>query len=76
MSRKWSISVKITDNLSGIKKYRGTVDGKWILMAYDAKNRKLSYYFDEKVTTGDHIFRIVVTDEVGNIASYEADFVR
>jgi hypothetical protein len=45
-------------------------------MAYDAKNRKLSYYFDEKVTTGDHIFRIVVTDEVGNIASYEADFVR
>ncbi len=76
MSRKWSISIKITDNLSGIKKYRGTVDGKWILMAYDAKNRKLSYYFDEKVTTGDHIFRIVVTDEVGNIASYEADFVR
>ncbi len=76
MSKKWSISVKITDNLSGIGSYRGTIDGKWVLMAYDAKNDKLSYYFDEKVTKGDHSFKIVVKDEVGNKSVYEADFVR
>ena len=76
MAGKWSITVKITDNLAGIGNYRGTIDGKWVLMEYDAKNDKLSYYFDENVTKGDHTFRLVVTDEVGNKATYEADFVR
>lgn len=76
MSKKWSISVKITDNLSGIGSFRGTIDGNWVLMAYDAKNKKLSYYFDEKVGKGDHTFKIVVKDEVGNKSVYEADFVR
>lgn len=76
MAGKWSISVKITDNLSGIGTYRGTVDGKWVLMAYDAKNKKISYYFDEHVTKGDHTFKLVLTDEVGNKSTFEADFSR
>jgi hypothetical protein len=76
MTLKWSITVKITDNLSGVGSYRATVDGKWVLMAYDAKNDKLSYYFDEKLSKGNHTFKIVVKDEVGNKSHYEADFVR
>tara|TARA_B110000503_G_scaffold143251_1_gene243525 strand:+ start:2727 stop:4439 length:1713 start_codon:yes stop_codon:yes gene_type:complete len=76
MTNKWSITMKITDNLSGIGSCRGTVDGKWVLMAYDAKNDKLSYYFDDKVTKGNHTFKLLVKDEVGNKSVYKADFVR
>lgn len=76
MTNKWSITLKITDNLSGIHSYRGTVDGNWIIMEYDAKNDKLSYFFDEKIATGNHTFKLVVKDEVGNKSVYEADFVR
>ena len=76
MAGKWSITVKITDNLAGIGSYRGTVDCKWVLMAYDAKNDKLSYYFDEQVGKGEHTFRLELTDEVGNKSVYETDFVR
>lgn len=76
MTNKWSITLKMTDNLSGIDSYRGTVDGKWVLMEYDAKNDKLSYFFDRKVSAGDHTFKLVVKDEVGNKTVYEADFIR
>jgi hypothetical protein len=76
MSNKWSITLKMTDDLSGIDSYRGTVDGKWVLMAYDAKNDRLSYFFDEQVSTGNHTFKLVVKDDVGNKSVYEADFVR
>lgn len=76
MGGKWSISFKISDNLSGIGSYRGTVDGKWVLMAYDAKNKKISYYFDEHVSKGKHLFELEVKDKVGNVSSYSATFYR
>ena len=76
MRNKWSISVKINDNLSGINYYRGTVDGKWILMEYDAKNDLLTYFFDEKVPAGKHQFKLIVSDGVNNTSTFEADFIR
>lgn len=76
MSKKWSISVKATDNLSGINYFRGTVDGKWVLMEYDAKNNLFSYYFDENVSAGKHNFKFTVSDGVGNSTSFSADFIR
>lgn len=77
MSKKWSISLKITDNLSGIGSYRGTIDGKWVLMEYDAKNDKLSYFFDdERLKSGQHVFQLVVKDKVGNKKIYKANFTR
>ena len=76
MSGKWTISLKITDNLSGIASYRATVDNKWILMEYDAKKDLLFYSFDERVGKGKHDFRIVVTDKVGNKKEYQASFNR
>ena len=35
VKKQSSILVKVSDNLSGIKTYRGTLNGKWILMDYD-----------------------------------------
>jgi len=76
MSNKWSISIKITDNLSHIDTYRAEINGKWILMEYDAKNDMLYHYFDERTKTGTHHFKITVSDGVGNTSTYEASFKR
>ncbi|MEQ8908634.1 MAG: M23 family metallopeptidase [Vicingaceae bacterium] len=76
MSGKWSISVKISDNLSGIDSFRAEIDGKWILMEYDAKRNMLYHYFDESTTSGQHEFKLSVVDGVGNRIEYKASFRR
>ena len=76
VTKQSSILVKISDNLSGIKTYRGTINGKWILMDYDEKNRLLTYSFDEMMKPGKNQFLLIVTDAVGNSARYEASLNR
>lgn len=76
MSKKWSIYLKAYDTLSGINYYRGTVDGKWVLMEYDAKNNSFIYYFDDRIEKGKHIFHFTVSDGVGNTTQYSAEFYR
>ncbi|MCX6306046.1 MAG: M23 family metallopeptidase [Bacteroidetes bacterium] len=76
VKKQSSILVKISDNLSGIKTYRGTLNGKWILMDYDEKNRLLTYAFDENMKPGKNLFVLTVTDAVGNASRYEAALVR
>lgn len=60
------INFEIKDKLSGIASYRGTLDGQWVLMDYDAKNDWLTYLFDENTPKGKHIFRLEVVDKKGN----------
>jgi hypothetical protein len=76
VKKQSSILVKISDNLSGIKTYRGTLNGKWILMDYDEKNRLLAYSFDEMMKPGKNLFKLTVTDAVGNSSRYEATLVK
>jgi murein DD-endopeptidase MepM/ murein hydrolase activator NlpD len=76
LSAAKTIKVKISDNLSGIGFYRGSIDGKWILMEYDGKNSLLTYTFDKTLTKGKHYFEIIVTDGKQNSAKYEASFQR
>lgn len=72
-----TFSLKISDELSGIKSYRGTIDGIWILMEYDAKKNLLSYRFDnDRVSKGKHKFLLVVKDKKGNESSFKAPFIR
>ncbi|HRN42644.1 MAG TPA: M23 family metallopeptidase [Vicingus sp.] len=75
MYANWSISVTISDNLSGIKTYRGEIDGKWILMDYDAKSAKLTHVFDN-LPSGNHVFKLEVTDFVDNKKVVEIPFIR
>jgi murein DD-endopeptidase MepM/ murein hydrolase activator NlpD len=70
------ISLRIGDNLSGIKTYKGFIDGKWVLMEWDFKTKILSYTFDDELPPGKHKFELVVTDNVNNMARYSADFNR
>ena len=71
-----SIRMIISDNLAGIDSYRGTLNGKWILMEYDAKSRSLVYAFDDHIKTGKNQFVLTVTDAVGNSSRYEATLIR
>lgn len=59
------IAFKIGDNLSGIKSYKGYIDGKWVIMEYEAKKAKIFYTFD-KLPKGKHEIKVEVTDGVGN----------
>ncbi len=70
------ITVKISDNLSGIQSYRGTIDGQWVLMEHDSKQKTLSYFFDERLNSEkkQHLFELVVKDRKGNIKKLKAHF--
>ncbi len=76
VAKQNSILVKISDNLSGIKTYRGTLNGRWILMDFDAKSNQLTYVFDQMMKPGKNIFVLTVTDGVGNSTRYEATLNR
>ena len=68
---------KITDNESGIKSYRGEIDGEWILLEYEPKTDILNYNLnDKKFTTAKHNLKITVTDNVGNTNILNTTFFR
>jgi len=77
ISNNNTLQVKISDDLSGIKSYRATVNGKFILMEYEYKNNTLTHDFsDGVVTETENKLKIIVTDNVGNSNTYEATFFR
>ncbi|MSQ78482.1 MAG: M23 family metallopeptidase [Flavobacteriaceae bacterium] len=65
------INFEIKDKLSGIGSYRGTLDGKWVLMDYDAKNDWLTYIFDENTPKGKLLFHLVVKDKKDNMTVWK-----
>ena len=69
------IEIKISDNFSGISTYYGKIDGKWVLFEYDAKKRRIYYYFDEHVEKGKtHKLFIFAADRKGNASNYKCSF--
>lgn len=75
MSKNTTITVKIADNLSGVKSFRGTIDGKWVMMEYEAKKAKIFYTFDN-LSKGKHNFELTLTDGVGNESHVSIPFIR
>ena len=73
---KWGkFTFRITDDLSGIASYRGTIDGNFALFGFDGKTGTLTYKFDRKrVPGGPHVLRLAVTDGAGNETVYEHHF--
>ncbi|HZL10203.1 MAG TPA: M23 family metallopeptidase [Prolixibacteraceae bacterium] len=69
---------KLSDNLSGIETYRGTIDGNWVLFEYDLKNNLISYTFDQSRLqfNKNHSLNLVVTDYKGNTSTYKANFYK
>ncbi|PTX62639.1 peptidase M23-like protein [Kordia periserrulae] len=77
ISNKKQLKVKISDDLSGIRSFRGTINGKWILFEYDPKKDLLTYDFDDvNFTEAKHNLKLIVTDNVGNNTTFTSTFYR
>ncbi len=77
ISKDTHLKVKINDSESGIKSYRGTINGKFILMEYDYKTGMLVYDFEDKINIdSENNFKLVVLDNVGNRATFETTFYK
>ncbi|WP_298777742.1 M23 family metallopeptidase [uncultured Polaribacter sp.] len=77
ISKLKTLKVKIDDIGSGIKNFRATIDGEWILMEYNHKKKILTYNFSDKKLVGNkHIFNLVVSDNVGNTKEVTTTFFK
>ena len=70
-----TIDFFIDDDLSGISEIEATLNGKWLLMEWDPKNKHLFYRMDERMKAGENQFYLKVEDGVGNVSVYQALFI-
>ncbi len=81
MKKKGEMAFRVRDNFDvggsadGLS-FRGTVDGKWVLFAFDRKANRLTHVFDGHVAPGKHLLRLVVRDDRGNEGVFEGEFSR
>ncbi len=75
MAGQKQLKVIISDDLSGIAGYRASLNGKWILMEYDAKNDELIYTIDEHLVPGKNTFLVEVTDGKSNRSFFAATLI-
>ena len=70
-----TLSVFISDNLSGIDSYNAYLNGEWILMEYDYKTKKLVHQLsDGKFKEGRNDFKVIVIDNMQNSTTFESYF--
>lgn len=67
------ISLTVKDDLAGIERYNGYINGEWVLFEYDPKNNRLTYRMDhERLKEADHYeLELYVSDPLNNIATYQ-----
>ncbi len=77
MTSRGKIQLSISDELSGLDTYSGTIDGKWVLMEYDYKLNRLTHFLSEAhIEKGKkHNLKVVATDKQGNKSDFSVDFV-
>lgn len=72
-----TISVFITDLHSDIETYNAYLNGKWILMEYDYKTKKLIHNLEDGIyVIGRNDLKIVVTDSLQNSTTFESFFFK
>jgi len=77
ISKNKYLALRIKDSGSGIKSYRATINGKFILMEYNYKNNVLIYNFEDNIIQdSENNLKVIVVDNVGNSATFEATFFR
>ena len=71
------LKIKIKDDFSGIKNYKGFLNNKWILFEYEPKTNILTYNFsDIKFNNTKHYLKIYIEDNVGNKKIFKTMFYR
>ena len=77
LAKQTELIIKVSDSDSGIKSYRGEIDGKFILLEYDPKNNKLSYDLsDREWDPIEHTMTITVVDNVNNSTTFTTKFFK
>jgi len=77
MKGRSNFSIKITDDLSGIGTYKGSINGQWVLLEYEPKTNTLTHHFDKhSKEPGAKEFKLEVKDERGNVANWSMSFTR
>jgi hypothetical protein len=56
----------INDDLSGIKSYHASLDGKWVLLKYESKDNLIWVDWLNKKQAKTGSFQLIVTDQAGN----------
>ncbi len=68
---KKSLAFRIRDELSGISSFRGTINGKWILLSYDYKKNRIWW---DKLNEGDNLegdLVVTVKDNADNVTTFQ-----
>ncbi|MBK6521704.1 MAG: hypothetical protein IPG08_04870 [Sphingobacteriaceae bacterium] len=60
----------ISEELSGIKEYKFTINNEWALAEFDAKSGRLTYFLDEDTPKGELNCVVEVMDRCKNKASF------
>ena len=71
------LKLKIEDDFSGIKSYRGTINGQWILLEHEPKKNTLTFAFEDIDFDQSQLnFKLEVEDQQGNSSTYETTIFR
>ena len=71
------LKFQVKDTQTGIKNYRATINNKWVLMEPFNKNGVIRYDFkDNIINKSKNVFKIEVSDNVGNTSVFETIFYR
>ena len=71
------LKFKIKDAQTGIKNYRASINNKWILMEPFNKSGVIIYDFNDNIINkSKNVFKIEVSDNVGNTSVFETIFYR
>ncbi len=74
LAGKTSITMLAKDESSDLKNFKAELDGSWLMFS-----RKSDYFihkFDERTKPGNHLLKVVVTDEAGNTTERNFKFSR
>jgi len=71
------LKLKIKDDFSGIKSYKGTINGQWILLEHEPKNNTLTFAFNDIDFDQSQLdFKLEAEDHQGNKSTYETTVFR
>lgn len=76
LGKRSTIRFRVKDELTGVSKYNGFIDGSWVLFAYDAKRDLIYHELDPKLKPGRHEVRVEVVDGKDNRAETTLAFLK
>jgi len=68
---KGSLAFRIRDEHSGIHSFKGTINGKWLLLSYDYKKKRIWW---DKLNEDDNLegdLVVTVEDNAGNVTTFK-----